>query len=312
MGAPTDSIVLAYLNIHGQSGLTLTKQKQIEDFLRRYKIDVLNWQEINTDDESFNQCTFLMYNYYILSNNAVNKYGTTTFIKNGFIAENIKMDTCGRAIFFDIENSTLGNVYLQSGTDGNSRGSREQYCAETIPELLVNCKESGCWGGDLNCITESKDCTSNPGAKKSPSMSRLTRAFSHIDSFRSIHPDVQEFSRFYTHTDGTVQASRIDRSYHWGNCSIQEAEYRSVAFSDHFSFIVKVSLPGLDIITSPQSRHLFKTSPEVICDKVFKERLAREMVEWKKVKERGLSILPWWEIVVKLAYAALLSIEVKN
>ena len=59
------------------------------------------------------------------------------------------------------------------------------------------------------------------------------------------------------------------------------------------------SQPGLERILSPLSRPLFKTSPEVISDKVYKERLVREMVEWMKVKERGLSILPWWELVVK-------------
>ena len=150
-----------------------------------------------------------MSNYYILSNNAINKYGTATIIKNCFTAENIKMDTGGRAIFFDIENLTFGNVYLQSGTDGNSRGSREQYCSETIPQLLVNCKENGCWGGDLNCITDLKDCTSNPASKKSPSLSRLIRTFSQTDSFRSIHPDDQVFSRFYTTVDGVLQDSRI-------------------------------------------------------------------------------------------------------
>ena len=53
------------------------------------------------------------------------------------------MDTQGRAIFFDIENITLGNIYLQSGTDGQSRGQREQYSSETIPQLLVNTRDAG-------------------------------------------------------------------------------------------------------------------------------------------------------------------------
>ena len=37
----------------------------------------------------------------------------------------------------------------------------------------------------------------------------------------------------------------------------------------------------------------------MIFDKVFKERLVREMKGWQQVKARGLPILPWWEIIVK-------------
>ena len=36
----------------------------------------------------------------------------------------------------------------------------------------------------------------------------------------------------------------------------------------------------------------------MVLDKVFKERLSYEMQDWVKVKERGLAILPWWEVVV--------------
>ena len=165
----TNVFIQAYLNIHGQTGLPVSKQKQIEDFIFRNKVDILHCQEINIDEDSFSQCSFLSTNYHIISNNAVNKFGTASIIRNVFTPENIKLDTMGRAIFFDIERVTLGNVYLPSGTDGVSRGLRESYCSETIPQLLVNKKENGCWGGDFNCILKSIDCTHHPEAKKSPS-----------------------------------------------------------------------------------------------------------------------------------------------
>ena len=92
---------------------------------------------------------------------------------------------------------------------------------------------------------------------------------------------------------------RIDRSYNWGRVAVTEAEYQSIAFSDHMAFIVKLSVPGLNNIISPKTRPLFKTSPEVIFDKVFKKRLQMEMVGWQQVKDRGLPILSWWEIIVK-------------
>ena len=88
----------------------MTKQKQIEDFIRRNKVDVLHCQEINIDEDSFSQCNFITSNFSVLQNNALNKYGTATLIRNVFTPENVRMDTSGRAIFFNIENFTLGNV----------------------------------------------------------------------------------------------------------------------------------------------------------------------------------------------------------
>ena len=39
--------------------------------------------------------------------------------------------------------------------------------------------------------------------------------------------------------------------------------------------------------------------PEVICDKVFQDQLAESMTDWNLVKEKGLDVLTWWEVVVK-------------
>ena len=82
MGVSTDqNIIVAYLNIQGQSGLNIAKEKQIENFLLRNRIDILNLQEINIDENSFKQCSLLSANYYIISNNAINKYGTAILVK---------------------------------------------------------------------------------------------------------------------------------------------------------------------------------------------------------------------------------------
>ena len=252
---------IAFMNIHGQSGLSVTKEKQIEDFLQRNNVDVLHFQEINIGDNSFSCCSYISANYYIISNNAINKYGTATIVRNSLSAENIRMDSHGRAIFFNIENFTLGNVYLHSGTDNVSRGARENFCSETIPQLLVNHKENGLWGGDLNCITKHLDCTNNPASKMSPCLSRLLQTFSHSDCFRDLYPDKAAFSRFYNGTGG-VGATRIDRSYKWGDISVNEAEYISIAFSDHLAHLVSISIPDVSHLHPPQSRPLFKISPK--------------------------------------------------
>jgi hypothetical protein len=64
--------------------------------------------------------------------------------------------------------------------------------------------------------------------------------------------------------------------------------------------IVKIVIPdNINLARSPRSRPFFKTSPEVVMNDRFKYRLEQEMVGWMQVKDRGLAILPWWEIIVK-------------
>ena len=163
---------IAYINIRGQTGLNLEKQQQIEHFIRLHEIDILHCQEININKDTFSQCNLISSSYNIITNNSQNKYGTASLVRSEFIIENISLDTNGRIIVFDIENLTFGNFYLPSGSDALSRSSRENYCAETIPQLLVNAKDAGCLGGDFNCIT-SKEATKNLEAKVSPSLKRL-------------------------------------------------------------------------------------------------------------------------------------------
>ena len=144
----TPTIKVAYMNIHGQTGLDDAKQVQIEDFVKTYKIDVLNCQEINITDDTFKHCNYLASSYDVITNNAPNKYGTCCLVSNSFETDNIKLDTQGRVIAFNIENITFCNVYLPSGSDPVMRNSRENYAAEIIPQILINAKDSGCIGGD--------------------------------------------------------------------------------------------------------------------------------------------------------------------
>ena len=211
------------------------------------------------------------------------------------------MDTKGRAIVFNIGPLSLGNMYLPSGTDGASRAQRENYFAETIPQLLLNRLGAGMIGGDMNCITHNIDCTHHPEAKKSPSLTRLINTFDMVDSFRTIFPNLKMFSHYYSSGQhGHQGATRIDRSYNWGDVSVHDARYVPVAFSDHMAYIVSISIPNLSSsMVSPRSRPLFKVRPEVICDKSFQDSLAESMVDWKQVKDLGLDVLTWWEVVVK-------------
>ena len=129
-------LTVSYMNIHGQTKLPTVKQLQIQDFIKYNKIDILQMQEINIDDETFSECDYLSSNFNLISNNSETKYGTASLVRSDLEFRNVRCDTKGRAIVFDI--GTFGNFYAQSGTDGVSRGSRESFCAETIPNFLIN------------------------------------------------------------------------------------------------------------------------------------------------------------------------------
>ena len=291
---------IAYMNIRGQTGLDTSKQVQIEHFLKTYNIDILNCQEINILHDSFEHCDYLNSSYDIITNNASNKYGTCTFISNSLQPENIKLDTNGRAIVFDIENITFSNIYLPSGNCPIMRSSRENYSAEVIPQLLINCKDSGCIGGDWNCIVNEMDATKNQARKLSPSLKRLIRNFSWKDSFRSLYPKTKSFSRYYEHHRSGEGATRIDRQYNWGHLVIVEASYVGVAFSDHQALIVKIKLPTASSrILCPKSKPQFKAKPAVIRDNIFQARLKESFSLWYPIRQAGLDLLSWWEVVVK-------------
>ena len=73
-----------------------------------------------------------------------------------------------------------------------------------------------------------------------------------------------------------------------------------MAFSDHFAHIVTVKLPdNMGHSISPRSRPFFKVSSEIVMDDVFRAWLQREMIGWLEVKQRGLAVLSWCEIIVK-------------
>ena len=300
-GNSNNSLTIAYMNIRGQTGLNEAKQLQIEHFIQTHKIDILNCQEINILEDSFSNCDLISSQFEIITNNAQNKYGTCCIVSNNLITENIKCDTNGRVIAFDLGNITFCNVYLPSGSDPIMKNSRENYSAETIPQILINSKDMGCIGGDWNSIIDNSDATKNPGNKKSNSLKRLVKNFAWLDSYRQLYPDTQQFSRYYDNSVHGEGASRIDRMYHYGQIIILEAYYVGVAFSDHFSLIIKIKMPeNMTKLISPKSKPLFKSKPEVIDDEIFRNRLKQSFQLWLEVRASTcLTTLDWWEMIVK-------------
>ena len=82
-------ITVAYLNCHGQSGFTISKQLQIEKFLQNQDIDILHLQESKIIDDTFAECTFIASNYSVIQNNSHNQYGTASLVRNSLFPEDI-------------------------------------------------------------------------------------------------------------------------------------------------------------------------------------------------------------------------------
>ena len=66
MAVPDPTITVATLNIQGQSGINEVKQKQIEDFIKFNKIDILHLQEIEVTSRTFEKCRLISSRYNII------------------------------------------------------------------------------------------------------------------------------------------------------------------------------------------------------------------------------------------------------
>ena len=201
--------------------MTLEKQFQIQDIIKYHECDIVHLQESDIDSMTFENCSFINNNYTYITNNSRSKYGTASLVKNEFNVENIAFDTNGRLIVFNIGEMTFCNAYLEAGSDSISRASRENYCGETLPNLLINRGDVGCAGGDWNCIINKADAKNLPDSKMSPALSRLVRlrCFNWEDSHKKRHPNSGDFSHFYK-KDDQVFATRLDRQYHWGKSKL--------------------------------------------------------------------------------------------
>ena len=86
-------LTVAFLNIRGQSGLSLVKQKQIEAFAKFNNCDIVHLQESHIEEDTFSNCDFLNSSYNIIENNSPSKYGTASLVKSELSVENIRSDS---------------------------------------------------------------------------------------------------------------------------------------------------------------------------------------------------------------------------
>ena len=272
----TDVTVL-YINTRGQTKFTVQKQLCIQDLCIKFKCDIVHLQETDVDDNVFEHCSFINENYTIISNNSPSGYGTCSLVKNELKVNNVRFDTQGRIIIFEISNVTFCNVYLEAGTDSDSKKARESCLGEILPNLLINKSQSGCIGGDWNCIILKNDATNYPEAKMSTNLSKLTKVFAWKDSHLILYPKSTDFSHHYV-TGNVPGATRIDRQYIWGETQIISSEYTSISFSDHYGLLTVVKVPfDQPRQAIPRAKRNLKIRNEVV-DAIFVEEVAVELL----------------------------------
>ena len=293
---------VAFINCVGQSRFNVSKQLEIQRYIKSCKLDILHLQECKIDEESFASCHYICSNFNIFSNNTPNDtcYGTASLVRCDIEVTNLHSDDAGRVIVFDAVGCTWGNLYLPSGTDGQSRSLREHYSAEIMPKLLLQRQSHGAIGGDLNSIISLRDSNRNASTKMSPSFRSLVSSMSLSDSFRVLYPQTSQFSRYYSNDHHGEGASRIDRCYHWGQLKVLEAEYNPISFSDHLSHRLVFSLPSpLDRQVAPEAKPQYRIPPEIVEDLEFQTRLKKAMQGWNQVLDGGADLLIWWQHLVK-------------
>ena len=241
-----------------------------------------------------------MRSYNIISNNSLNEYGTLCIVKNSLDISDIKFDTEGRVITFNIDSITVCNVYPKAGTDAESRKQREILFAQTIPNMLRFRKQKIIIGGDWNCIVEKKDCMNYPESKNSPSLKRLISLLSIKDSYRELHPQTLQFSHYYG--EGSNEgATRIDRIYTSSAIKVYKATYLTISFSDHLCQMIDINInEDLTNKKLPKPKLSFKIKPKIVDDVEFQSKIIENITKWNKLKEQNnYDLLDWLEIMVK-------------
>ena len=183
-------------------------------------------------------------------------------------------------------------------TDQASRNERENFISDVIPNLMIYRKRAGFICGDFNCITDKKDSLVHPDQKVSKCLRKLIDLYQVSDVFRTLYPHSLQFSRYYT-WKGVKGATRLDRIYSWGECSIEEAEYVGLSFSDHLAHITRIEYSKANNVeVNPKKRNIYKIKHYLASDEVFLKSVRNEFPTWVDVKHNYTPVT-WWEYCVK-------------
>ena len=109
------------------------KLLELENFIEYHRLDIVCLQETDIHENTFSGCSILNRFNPIINNNK-SGYGTCTLVRKNFTYENVIKDSEGRLISVDVEDMSLVNLYLHSGTDQVSKSEREDFISN-IPNI---------------------------------------------------------------------------------------------------------------------------------------------------------------------------------
>ena len=70
--------------------------------IKQNNIDILHLQEADIQEDTFTNCPFICSSFDTIPNNSPNGYGTASLIKSELPVSNVRLDSLGRGIIFDI------------------------------------------------------------------------------------------------------------------------------------------------------------------------------------------------------------------
>lgn len=220
----------------------------------------------------------------ILNVCSITNTGTAFLIREGIPVTNVERLESGRAISVEILDVTFINVYAPSGN--NYRSLRATFFKEEIIYLLRKDPKNLVFGGDFNCVINSKDQV--PNFNFSSELKHLITGLKLKDAWEVLNPTTVE----YTYVTATSR-SRIDRIYISTDLqrSLLKVETIPVYFSDHSTFLACINL-------SAQPTRRFKNQWTLNISLLNEDDLEEELsAAWElclRSVERHPSTLDWW------------------
>ena len=116
-------LTVGFLNARGQQVFSQAKILQLTDFIKQYKLDIINIQEMHMSEDFFESSDFISQNYDLIYNNAINKFGTAVLISTNIKYSNVCMDQKGRVIIYDLDDLEItgANIYMQCGMTSENK-----------------------------------------------------------------------------------------------------------------------------------------------------------------------------------------------
>ena len=285
------NIKINTLNINGLN--TERKQQMLINYMEYNKIDIMLLQEHNIREmgkinKELNE------KYQIIINPAIQHKGGTAILLNrklDLMIKNYEMSADSRIIsaIIEISNKPLHivNIYAPSGSNNSDR---DEFFKVNLTYYLRNNIDNTIIGGDFNCVTSSRDSSSNS--------THVCRAL--LNNFKGLRmkdPWYQHNSNVgYTYIRNDY-GSRLDRFYLKElSSSVQNVSVKHANFSDHSCVQIEMKLTNIKV-----GKFYWKLNVSLLEDSEIKEEFIKEWDRLKFMINRYNNINEWWEGCAKKA-----------